>query len=302
VREIYSKYRFIFLITILLLSIENIYAQNLKVAVDKKNILIGEQITLDFFIQHNKGEAVQITIPDSIPHFDIIEKKGIDTTLDNGINVIQQKIIFTSFDSGKWSFPPINYTVNNIDGSTDSVEINVGYMPIDSSAAPRDIKTVLEVDYFNWMWVWLGIAILLVCIIAFIIYKYLSKKYELPADREKVDAYKEAMAALAILQKENEENILSVKDYHTKLANVFKNYCGKITFQNFFNFTTTEVLAKLKTYEINVQTSSEATEALQTGDATKFAKYHPSFIENEAALNFIKNTITEIEKSRTKNT
>jgi heme exporter protein D len=301
-REIHSTYRFIFCIAILLLSVNNVHAQNLKVAIDKKNILIGEQVTIDFFIQHNKGEPVQVTIPDSINHFEIINKKGLDTTLENGINVLQQKIIFTSFDSGKWAFPPINYTVNNIAGNTDSVEINVGYMPIDSSAAPRDIKTVLEVDYFNWMWVWLAVVILLVSIIGYIIYKYLRKKYYLPEGKERVDAYKEAMAALSILQKENEENTLSVKEYHTKLTNVFKNYCGRITFQNFFNFTTKEVLAKLKTYEINVQTSSEATEALQTGDATKFAKYHPSFVENEAALNFIKNTITEIEKSRTKNT
>jgi hypothetical protein len=286
----------------LLLSVDDIYAQNLNAAINKKNILIGEQITLEFFVQHNKGEPVQITIPDSIPHFDIIEKKGFDTTLENGINVIQQKIIFTSFDSGKWAFPPINYTVNNINGNTDSIEINVGYMPIDSSAAPRDIKTVLEVEYFNWMWVWLGVTILLACIIGYILYTYLRKKHNLPEGKEKVDAYKEAMEALSILQKENEQNTLSVKEYHTKLTNVFKKYCGRVTFQNFFNFTTTEVLAKLKKYEINVQTSSEATEALQTGDATKFAKYHPSFIENEAALNFIKNTITEIEKSRTKNT
>lgn len=295
-----SVYRIV-LLWAFLLFIENSFGQALKVLVNKKDILIGEQVLMEFYIQHNKGEEVKITIPDSIPHFDIIEKKGMDTVLENGINVLQQKIIFTSFDSGKWAFPPINYSVNKIDGLTDNIEVNVSYMPMDSAAAPRDIKTVLEVDYFNWMWVWIGLAILFILIVGFLIYRYLKKKKVTTNVYEKENAFALAILALQKLQNENNKNTTPVKEYHSKLGVIFKDYCGKVAMQNFFQLTTAEVLKKLKVYEINVQTSTEATEALQTGDATKFAKYHPTFIENEAALNFIKNTITEIEKSRTKN-
>ncbi len=301
-KGIYKLYCIKFLTTIsLTFWVGNIFAQNLKVLIDKKDILIGEQVTYFINIEKSKGDVIKFSIPDSVPHFDIIEKKSFDTTDNIGKNSLMQKIVFTSFDSGAWAFPAIAFNVNNVKSFTNSFKINVGLMAVDSTGKPRDIKTVLEVDYFNWLWVWLAVAIIFTFVISYLIYRYINNKKTNITSNKKIDAYKNAMYALEKLKKTNEEGSMPVKEYHTKLADVFKDYCGKIAFQNFFNFTTTEVLAKLKTYEINVQTSSEATEALQTGDATKFAKYHPSFTENEAALNFIKNTITEIEKSRTKN-
>jgi uncharacterized repeat protein (TIGR01451 family) len=292
-----------FLVVIVFIHTQNTFAQNAKVTIDKKEILIGEQIIYTIDVEHpSPTDVINFSIPDSIPNFEIIDKSKTETTSSEGKNIWQQKIVLTSFDSGTWLFPALIYNVNNVKNYADSFSVNVGYMPIDSTAAPRDIKTVMEVSYFNPLWLIGGGLLLLGILISYLVYRYINKKKVNLTGTKKINAYKDAMSALAKLQKANETGAMPVKEYHTKLADVFKDYCGKIAFQNFFNFTTTEVLAKLKTYEINVQTSSEATEALQTGDATKFAKYNPSFAENEAALNFIKNTITEIEQSRSKTT
>ncbi len=110
------------------------------------------------------------------------------------------------------------------------------------------------------------------------------------------------MQALEQLRKANEGGEMPIKEYHTKLADVLKIYYSKASRQNVLNKTTEEILTKLKSHQLHAETALQTGEALQTGDAAKFAKYHPSFTENELALNYLKNTIEEIEKLRhTKN-
>lgn len=284
------------------------FAQAISTTVDKRDILIGEQITYNLNIDLPSVDyKVDITIPDSLEHFDIIEKTGGIINNTNGKYAWKQKIIFTSFDSGAFAFPSFPFRISHLNTvsqnlSTDSIRINVGYMPIDKEGNPRDIKTILEVEYFNWLWVIIGATILAFLVFLFFLIRYLRKnKKQLPALQNQ-NAFKEAMQALEQLRKANESGDMPVKEYHTKLADVLKVYYSKASRQNVLNKTTEEILTKLKSHQLNAETELHTSEALQTGDATKFAKYHPSFTENELALNYLKNTIEEIEKLRnTKN-
>jgi hypothetical protein len=284
------------------------FSQTISTTVDRRDILIGEQITYNLHIDLPSTDyKIDINIPDSLEHFDIVEKTGGIVNNTNGKYAWQQKIVFTSFDSGSFTFPSFPFRINHLNTvsqnlSSDSIRINVGYMPIDKEGNPRDIKTILEVEYFNWLWVIIGATILAFLIFLFFLIRYLRKnKKQLPALQNQ-HAFKEAMQALEQLRKANESVGMPVKEYHTKLADVLKVYYSKASRQNVLNKTTKEILAKLKSHQLNAETALQTAEALQTGDATKFAKYHPSFTENELALNYLKNTIEEIEKLRhTKN-
>ncbi len=284
------------------------FAQAISTTVDKREILIGEQITYNLNIDLPSADyKIDIAIPDSLEHFDVVEKTGGNINNTNGKYAWQQKIVFTSFDSGSFAFPSFLFRINHLNTvsqnlSTDSILINVGYMPIDKEGNPRDIKTILEVEYFNWLWIIIGAAVLAFLIFLFFLIRYLRRnKKQLPALYNQ-NAFKEAMQALEQLRKANETGSIPVKEYHTKLADVLKIYYSKASRQNVLNKTTEEILIKLKAHELNAETALQTGEALQTGDATKFAKYHPSFTENELALNYLKNTIEEIEKLRhTKN-
>ena len=80
-----------------------------KTTVDKDEILIGQQFNLkvqatfsgdDFFIKW-------INVPDSLQHFELIQKSKIDSTFANQqLSGLSQTFTFTSFDSGKWT--PLN--------------------------------------------------------------------------------------------------------------------------------------------------------------------------------------------------
>jgi hypothetical protein len=303
---IYLRRGFVALVFILSYSL--VFSQTISTIVDKKDILIGEQITYILNIDLPSADyKIDINIPDSLEHFDIIEKSAGVINNTNGKYVWQQKIIFTSFDSGSYAFPSFPFHINHLNTvsqnlNTDSIRINVGYMPIDKEGNPRDIKTILEVEYFNWLWVIFGAVVFLFLVFLFFLIRYLRKnKRQLPTLQNQ-HAFKDAMQALEQLRKANESGTIQVKEYHTKLADVLKIYYSKASKQNVLNKTTEEILTKLKTHQLNAETALRTGEALQTGDATKFAKYHPSFTENELALNYLKNTIEEIENLRnTKN-
>ncbi len=288
-----------------LIAFNSSYAQSISTSVNKKDILIGEQITYSLRAELPSADfKVEIAIPDSIPHFELIDSRVGDTTIGTKYTW-QQKIIFTSFDSGSYAFPQLNYTIKHLNTvsqplQTDSFTVNVGYMPLDKDGKPRDIKTVIEVEYFNWLWVIIGGALFLFLVFLFLLFRYLQKNKTALTTSSNLNAYKEAMQSLEQLKQANQTSSITVKEYHSKLADVLKTYYSKAVRKNMLNNTSEEILAKLKQHELNAITASQANEALQTGDATKFAKYNPTFTENEMALQYLKNTIEEIESLRHK--
>ena len=292
--------------SVFLLVCFSLSAQAIRSSVDKNTILIGERITYTLTVGLPSPEyTVSINIPDSIPHFEILEKNGGNGKDKEGNFVWQQKIVFTSFDSGSFTFPGLLYKIEHLNTSsqplsTNQLKIEVGYMPLDKGGLPRDIKSILNVEFVDWFWVYIAAGILLLLLILFFMWRYFKKKKKVIVLVSAKGAYEEALLALDELKKANEQRSLGVKEYHTKLADVLRNYYGRTVNQNFSNKTTQEILLKLKSHELKAETASHVTEALATGDAVKFAKYNSSYTENEAALNYLKTVIEEIELSRTK--
>ena len=275
----------------------NLYAQNGFQNIDKKNILIGEKIRLTFILDVTKDSAT-VALPDSIPHFEIIEKKVKDS-IAGGLKLKITTIDFTSFDSGTFVFPSLVCEGSKAVqlATTDSFAVNVGYMPMDKDAKPRDIKTIVEVDYTNWFLIkficFTVLAFMLLIFIIWYIIKKLKRAKEISTPNKV--AYKNAMKAIENLRNLNEQQKIEIKELHTSLANILKTYYGAIDNSNALSKTTNELLDKLNIYKIKATTAAQAKEALFTGDATKFAKYQPVKLENEEAINFIQNTIEEIE-------
>lgn len=306
-KKFYRTHIYKLLITVVCLIVcFSLSAQGIRSSVDKNAILIGERITYTLTVDLPSPEyTVSINIPDSIPNFEILEKNGGNGKDQKGNFVWQQKIVFTSFDSGSFTFPGLLYRINHLNTasqtlSTNQLKIEVGYMPLDKGGNPRDIKSILNVEFVDWFWVYVGAGILLLLLILFFLWRYFRKKKKVVVPVNAKGAYEEAILALDELKKANEQRSLGVKEYHTRLADVLRNYYGRTVNQNFSNKTTQEILMKLKSHELKAETASLATEALATGDAVKFAKYNSSYTENEAALNYLKTAIEEIEVSRTK--
>src|SRR5215207_8656824 len=82
-----------------------VIAQKATATVDRKSILIGEQIKLRLQVNFLKGEEAEFFDVDSIPRFEILEKSVIDTSLMDEGFAIFQVFTLTSWDSGKLQLP-----------------------------------------------------------------------------------------------------------------------------------------------------------------------------------------------------
>lgn len=279
------------------------FCQKLQTITDRKDILIGEQIKLTLKAPLN-GLNKWIVLPDSIPHFEIVEAAKPDTVnFKDDSKAIEQTIIITSFDSGSWVFPPLPVEFAGVGGqpsqtiNTDSFLVNVSYAPADSTNQLRDIKPIMKVTVLDLFWIYIAAGILLLLVLIFLLYWYFKKKKQnAPATPvSKLSPFDEAMAELKNLSQFNLQDAVEIKLYHIKLAGIFKNYLGRRQGKNLFNKTAGELLINIKEFDLPAENISELATALRCTDAVKFAKYLPLSNESEDCLQKIKETITLTE-------
>ena len=285
------------------------YCQSVQTITDRKDILIGEQIELKIKAKiplPSAGRMSGIHIPDSITHFEIIETGKIDTIeFEDNSKAIEQTIIFTSFDSGRWIFPalPINFAA--VAGQplqkfqTDSFFVNVSYSPPDSTNQLRDIKPIIKVSLNDYTWYYIIGGSILLLIIVILLYRYLKKRKKIkPAkSSSNLSPVDEAMMELKKLTQYNLYNADEIKLFHTGLAAVFKNYLGRKLSKNLVNETTSDLLISIKKYNMQPEDISKLATALRCTDAVKFAKYSPQPDESNESLQKIIETIKLTESS-----
>lgn len=290
---------------------QNISAQNpsVKTFIDKSDILIGEPVKYKVTASYpGKDFKVQwFTIPDSVAHFEVVERGKIDSSTNNNTTLLEQTITITSFDSGKWNTPAlkINFTPVKKDATlniyTDSIAINVRYAPADTTNQLRDIKPIMEVKIADYLWYYVGGVILLALILAYVLWRYFKRKKVSGKKifQSGVSPYDEAMQSFKKLQQLNLQNPDEVKQYHVKMAEIFKWYISRKQQINIMNKTTGDVLVHLSENKMPNESITNAATALRCGDAVKFAKYLPADTESMECLNKLKDIISYIHQKTT---
>ncbi len=290
------------------LSSQRLFAQlpQVKIFVDKTNILIGQQINyhLETSIADNTFRFTWFSIPDSLGTFVVVSKNKIDSSISNGNLIFSQDITLTNFDSGRQVIPSLKSTLSPLDNDstfnfyTDSIPINVSYSPLDSIEPFHDIKTIIEVKKGWTWWVWgiiiLG-SILLIVLITFLV-KYLKKKKDTTSlFTSNLTPFDEAMQNLSVLEKENLLVNNKTKEFHTRLSDIFKRYLSRLTNTNKLYLTTDEILIELPEYNLSKTDIANFANCLRMGNAVKFAQYIPPMFENEKCFSEVKNLINVIK-------
>ena len=297
-------YHSFFLLVFLFARGQQVAAQAVQTAISTNDILIGEQVKFEIKINLvNSSYRIDIEIPDSVPHFEIIDQNKYDTTDAAGVYTLRQSILFTSFDSGVWKIPSFPVSISFPNKATqkflsDSFLVRVGYSPADSTDQLRDIKPVMEVFVIDRQWMYIAAGVLLALILAYFIYRYFKtrKKKAPPLFNTAQSAYDEAMKALKKMQKEIPSDTSSLKTYYSSLSDVFKKYYSRKANKNLMSITTGDLLLQLQLSVKDGQVVSGVAEALRCGDAVKFAKYNPPISQTEQSVLQIKNAIEHLEK------
>jgi hypothetical protein len=293
---------------------QDVFAQQpvIKTSVDKRKILIGEQIhyRVSTSMPDNTYRLSWFSMPDSLAHFQVVKKNKIDSSFVNGID-FSQDITLTSFDSGVQVIPPfaLNFELLHGDSTfnlvTDSIPIEVTYSPMDSVTTFHDIKSIIEVkkEWQWWWWAILAVAVMLLIFWIRFLIKFLKKK-KAPPDffNSKLGPYEEAMQSLNDLQKQQYLRKNEVKEYHSKLSEIFKRYLSRKTKTYKLHLTSDDILLELDDYDLGKEQLFAFANCLRMSSAVKFAKYIPPQSESERCFEQTKEIITAINTNLNKKT
>jgi hypothetical protein len=292
---------------------QDIFSQaEIKTSVDKRKILIGEQLhyRVSTSMPDNTYRLSWFTIPDSLEHFQVVRRNKIDSSFTNGNLNFSQEVTLTGFDSGTHVIPPFALNVEPLHGGdsafnifTDSIPIQVSFSPLDSVKTFHDIKSIIEVkkEWPWWLWAVLAVAaVLLISWILFLIRFFRKKQASPDLFPAKLAPYEEAMQALTELENQQLLQKNKVKEYHTRLSEIFKRYLSRKTKIYKMNLTADEILMDLDDYGARKEQRFSFANSLRMSSAVKFAKYLPPQIESERCLEQTKEMITEINKNLNK--
>ena len=261
---------------------------------DKKRIVIGEQIHLTLQASFPAHEPISFFTVDSIPHFEILDRKKIDTA-DKGEEIkLSQSLTLTSFDSGHWVIPAFELPADK-PLLTDSIPVDVGFSPFDPNQDYHDIKDIISVQpeekKKNNIYWFIGATVLLV---AAIIYLLVRKKKKPVIKSPPVDPYAEAKEDMEKLRRENP----SSKIFYTRLVDIFRLYISRRRGIASLQKTTDDLVLQLRSLKLPGDDFNRLAQALRMSDFVKFAKYEPTEKDKDDSFNTIKMLIDNIEKQQ----
>ena len=265
-------------------------------AIDSTAIYIGDQT--DMHLRATMEPTEQASLPrygeTLIDGIEIVKRTGVDTTvLQDGRVQLNQTLTLTSFSDSLFFIPPQPFVSGEDTLWSDGMSLNVIQpFEIDTTLAITDIKPLQRAPIWWWgiiRWVLLAIGCILLGIGAWYFIKWAmhrKKGGELQlAEVEKRPAEEVALEKLDKIKAEKIWQEGKVKEYHTELTDVIREYIGRRYEVKSTEKTSDETQRELKPLMGEQKELFERLrKMLSLADLVKFAKWHTTPDENESAL------------------
>lgn len=274
-----------------LLSITAATAQHLpsiSVAVDKKDITIGDPINLQITIDSLPNGSV-IVFPDWIKVFnqqiELISIGDIDTQKANQFYGLNQTLSVSAYaDEGVYYIPSFDitykYQQTAIAIATDSVPINLAVVAVDTTQPFKDIKDIIPIEHVQKS---VAYYALLIGLILFLIagWYYFFSKTQFAITKPSTEAapdmvfnslHDKYLYALNELQKKEYISKAEFKSFYSELAAILRAYISERFGIPAMELTTQELLKHTKHRPVIKKHRPNMKEVLQTADLVKFAK------------------------------
>lgn len=305
-----------FLYTAMLLVGEKAFAQRplIDISIDSAAILVGNQAKIHLTVTTDKGKEVIIPIPRDtlMAGVEVVNIPAPDSTfIENNKLVIKQDVIITSFDSALYLLPPFK-VIDQVDTVySNQVALKVSTIPVDVSQ-PEEFADIKEIwkppfviaDYYPFIFGVL-IALLLLCIVGYIVQRVRKKKSLLPFKKEepKLPPHEQAIKELDEIKQQKLWQQGRNKEYYTGLTDVLRKYIVERFGINAMEMTSTEILDLLRPENEVKGVYSNLQQIFELSDFVKFAKWHPLPDENERSLAnayvFVNQTIPVVQEPAT---
>lgn len=285
-----------------------ILALVVSAAIDSTTLFIGDQTDLHLRATCEKSEEVQFpTLTEElIPGIEIIDQTIIDTTtLNDGRVQYNQYLTLTSFQDSLFYINPLPFVSNGDTIWSESMTLNVVQpFEIDSTdIAITDIKGIYKAPIWWWgilRWVLLALAIAGVGIGGYYLITFIRKRYsndseELTPTEPLRPADEVALEKLDAIREEKIWQTGQVKEYHTQLTDVIREYIARRFDVSSVEQTSDETLTAMRPLlNDKRELYDQLRKMLQLADLVKFAKWTATPDENEMSLRsaytFVKET------------
>lgn len=278
----------------------------IDVDMDTNVIELGRQVKLTYAVEHKPGNQIELPVYGDtlVEGIELLLPPKIDSiVLKNGNSKIQQELLVTGFEPGKYYISPRPFVIHTQFG-VDTIfskptYINILGVQLDSTGL-RDIKEVFHVKRTmrDFMWLWfLLLAIVLGLVFYFILLPRITRrKGVFEKEEEREPAHIIALRELDKLKAQKLWQQEQVKEYYSKLTAIIRKYLeNQFTIQA-MEETTHEILRDIRLRGLDGKLKMNDLEALlNLADQIKFAKGKADPEQNmqhlENAFTLVKQTI-----------
>ena len=275
---------------------------------DQTRIKLGDQTILRLMAHVPVNGTVDFPVlADTISSkVQIVEMGRTDTLTDKnnpGIQTISRQYTITSFDAGLHMIPSYTFTGKGGKLSTQALPLEVTEVKVDTTKAIYDIKEPLAVSYsfMDWLrdnWKLVLVSVLGILVLAGLLWYFIKKRKSKPArvepEKPAVPIHTMALNKLNALKSQKLWEQGLIKQYHSELTDIIREYLEKRYEINAMEQTSEEIFAGLRHLDITEQNINKLRQMLLLADLVKFAKASPINNENEQsmdnAISFVMNT------------
>ena len=264
------KIFFFFLLSVLA------FAQTLSSNLSKDKIALGEKVTFRVSVNNLKGRDV-ISMPKNelLPfHFEET-KDDISKTFDNYSRTIE----FQIFDEGKYTIPPLEFSINGEVLKTIPYEITV-YNPVNADEQISDIMNNKQVelgwkDYWE-MYKWYVLGAFIVIALLFVFLGMFKNGVFGKNNKEKPSIHKTLLDLKNLEKKKYAENG-NFRMFYVELIDITRDFLTK-QYRIPADVLLTDDLIDLMKHTNKISTENEKVveEIFLRGDLVKFAKAFPT--------------------------
>ena len=287
------------LLCLIFLSV-NAFTQHAPVSVsssvDKTRIKIGDVVTYTVSISYDKD--IKIKPPGSgenLGAFEIRSYKIYDPKKQGKRIRLDAEYKISTFTTGDYFIPPLTiYYKTEGDSvyksiSTEKIKIVVESMNPSEQGDIRDIKLPVEIPATLWEKIRIFVFVFAALILGALIYLYFRLKKEgrslIPEKKEPPRPPHEI--ALEMLDQLKEKDLVSqgkIKEFHIEVSDIIRRYIEGRYFIPAPEMTTSELLASIKSEQIEPEQMELLSRFLFQCDMVKFAKFIPNPAESSEML------------------
>ena len=296
-----------------LMALSHAFAQVPTATLDTNSILIGQQARLTLSVSYRVDQGTTTIawpiIADTLSgHVEVLISEPVDTLMPDKANdpyLFEQRrtLTITSWDSGYWAIPPFRFVVNDAPVETTPLLLTVGTVPVDTTAAFKDIKDIYDepatwMDWLreHWRWVAVGVgaAAIITALVILLVRRARRPKHVVQPVAPTVPLHMRTLEALKAIEAQRLWQQGEVKRFHSEVTDLLRSYVEERFGTPALERTTDELMQALRMGPVPSEARERLGNMLRLADLVKFAKYTAPPTENEQlmanAIAFVKET------------